>query len=92
MSAQREHWGSRLGFVLATAGSAVGLGSLWRFPYLAGANGGGAFVFFFLLFTVLFGVPLFIAEAMIGRSTQKAPVMAFLSYQNIPRIGVLWDG
>jgi neurotransmitter:Na+ symporter, NSS family len=77
MSIQREHWGSRLGFVLATAGSAVGLGSLWRFPYLAGANGGGAFVFFFLIFTLIFGVPLFIAEAMIGRSSQKAPVLAF---------------
>lgn len=77
MTTRREHWGSKLGFMLATAGSAVGLGSLWRFPYAAGENGGGAFVLMYLLFTFVLGVPLFIAELVIGRSTQRSPVGAY---------------
>ena len=73
----RESWGSRLGFLMATAGSAIGLGSLWKFPYVTGENGGGLFVLAYLVFTFLIGVPIFMAELMIGRSAQKAPVGAF---------------
>lgn len=73
----RENWGSRLGFLLATAGSAVGLGALWKFPYVAGENGGGAFVLTYLILTFVIGVPIFIGELMLGRATAKSPVGAF---------------
>ena len=72
-----EHWASRLGFIMATAGSAVGLGSLWRFPYIAGENGGGAFVIMYLIFTFFIGLPVFFAELTIGRRTQKSSVLAY---------------
>lgn len=77
MTKQREHWGSKLGFIMATAGSAIGLGSLWRFPYIAGNNGGGAFVFLYLFFTLLIGIPAFIAELSMGRRAQKSVVTAY---------------
>lgn len=73
----REHWGSRIGFLLATAGSAVGLGSLWKFPYVTGEYGGGVFVLSFLIFTFLIGVPLFMGELLIGRIALACPVKAF---------------
>ncbi|MBN4066937.1 sodium-dependent transporter [Simkania negevensis] len=74
---QREHWGSRLGMIMATAGSAIGLGSLWQFPYVTGVNGGGIFVLLYLLFTFFIGVPIFIAEVVLGRRAQRSPVGAF---------------
>ncbi len=77
MSHQREHWGSRVGFIMATAGSAIGLGSLWRFPYIIGNNGGGAFVLLYLLFTLIIGIPLFVAEVIIGRRSQRGAVTGF---------------
>ncbi|MBM3202264.1 MAG: sodium-dependent transporter [Chlamydiae bacterium] len=73
----REHWTGKVGFILATAGSAIGLGSLWRFPYMAGENGGGAFVLLYLLFTVFIGVPVFIGELILGRKAQKSAVLAY---------------
>ncbi|NGX61971.1 MAG: hypothetical protein K940chlam9_01463 [Chlamydiae bacterium] len=75
----REHWGSRLGFLMATAGSAVGLGSLWKFPYVTGQNGGGLFVLAYLVFTLLIGIPIFLSEMMIGRTAERGPVGAFTS-------------
>lgn len=77
MNTQREHWGSKLGFILAAAGSAIGLGTLWKFPYVTGANGGGAFILIYILFTLMIGLPLFIAELLIGRASQKSAVPAF---------------
>ena len=77
MKIKHEHWSSKIGFILATAGSAVGLGALWRFPYVAGMNGGGAFVLLYLVFTFLLGFPIFIAELIIGRKTQKSAVLAY---------------
>lgn len=62
---------------MATAGSAIGLGSLWKFPYVTGANGGGLFILAYLLFTFFVGVPIFIAEVMIGRAAQRCPVGTF---------------
>lgn len=82
MSKQREHWGSRLGFIMATAGSAIGLGSLWRFPYITGQNGGGAFVLLYLVFTLLIGLPIFLGELIIGRASQKSPVKAYSELSN----------
>ena len=66
-STAAKHWSSRLAFVIATVGFAVGLGNLWRFPYLAGENGGAAFIVLYLLAVFLIGLPLVIAELMIGR-------------------------
>lgn len=73
----RENWGSRFGFVMAAAGSAVGLGNIWKFPYVTGENGGGAFLLLYLAFILIFGLSLVIAEMAIGRMTQKNPVGAF---------------
>ena len=77
MNKPREHWGTKLGLVLATAGSAVGLGSLWQFPYVTGQNGGGVFVLLYLFFSLLVGIPVFIAEVLLGRRAQRGPVGAF---------------
>ena len=67
-------WSSRLAFILAVSGSAVGLGNIWKFPYVAGANGGGAFVLFYLLCVVAIGLPIMIAEILIGRRGRRNPV------------------
>ena len=74
---KRAHWGSRIGFILAAAGSAVGLGNIWKFPYITGENGGGAFVLVYLFCVLLVGLPVMVAEVLIGRSTQSSPVRAF---------------
>ncbi|MCH9612915.1 MAG: hypothetical protein S4CHLAM102_14150 [Chlamydiia bacterium] len=79
MKKEREHWGSTFGFIMATAGSAIGLGSLWRFPYIVGQNGGGAFVILYIIFTFLIGLPVFLGELIIGRRTQKSAVLAYKS-------------
>ncbi|HOJ51549.1 MAG TPA: sodium-dependent transporter [Syntrophales bacterium] len=73
----REQWGSKFGFVMAAAGSAVGLGNIWKFPYLTGSKGGAAFVVVYLLAVFILGLPLMIAELVIGRHTEKDPVGAF---------------
>src|SRR5210317_1723171 len=81
MSSTRESlhglWSSRWVFILAAAGSAVGLGNIWRFPYTAGENGGGAFVLVYLAFVLLIGVPVVLSELSIGRFTKLNPVGAF---------------
>ena len=73
----RGRWSSRLGFIMAAAGSAVGLGNIWKFPYITGMHGGGAFVLFYLFCILSIGVPLMVAEMVIGRHTRKDPVGAF---------------
>jgi len=72
----RGQWSSQLGFVLAAAGSAIGLGNIWRFPYSAGENGGGAFVLVYLICVVCLGLPVMLLEISLGRATQKNPVGA----------------
>ncbi len=74
---QRENWGSRIGFLMAAAGSAVGLGNIWRFPYLAGENGGSAFIIIYLAFALVIGISVMIAEFAVGRRTQLAAVGAY---------------
>lgn len=76
-SQTRDHWATKLGFVLAASGSAIGLGNIWRFPYKAGQFGGGAFVLAYIAAVVIIGIPIMIAEFIIGRSAQKSPVGAF---------------
>lgn len=73
----RGLWGSRLGFVLAAAGSAIGLGNIWRFPTTVGRSGGAAFVLLYLACVLLIGLPIMLAELAIGRRTQRNPVGAF---------------
>jgi NSS family neurotransmitter:Na+ symporter len=80
--AQRAQWGSRIGFILAASGSAVGLGNIWKFPYETGVNGGGAFVVVYLICVLLVGLPVMIAEILLGRSTQKSPVGAVRELSN----------
>jgi NSS family neurotransmitter:Na+ symporter len=73
---EREHWGGRLGFVLAAVGSAVGLGNMWRFSYIAAENGGAAFVLLYLVMTFAVGLPVLLAELVIGRGAQRSPIGA----------------
>ena len=68
------HWSSRMAFVLAVTGSAVGLGNIWKFPYIAGQNGGGAFVLVYLACVVLIGMPVMMSEILIGRRGRRNPV------------------
>ncbi|OWZ83633.1 sodium-dependent transporter [Natranaerobius trueperi] len=70
----REQWGSKLGFVLAAAGSAVGLGNVWRFPFATGEHGGAAFLFLYLIAVVLIGYPLMVTEISLGRKSRKNPI------------------
>ena len=75
----RGQWASKFGFIMAAAGSAVGLGNIWRFPYLTGENGGAAFVLVYIFCVVLVGAPMLINEIALGRLTGKNPVTAFQS-------------
>lgn len=74
---QDEQWSSKLGFILASAGSAIGLGAIWKLPYVTGVSGGGAFILLFLLFSLLIGFPLLLGEFVIGRSTGKEAISAY---------------
>lgn len=89
----REQWGSKIGFILAASGSAVGLGNLWRFPFMAGQNGGGAFVLIYFAILIIVGFTLMLAELTIGRKTQLSPVGAYRSLDKrftwVGAIGVL---
>lgn len=76
MSAARGHWSSKLGFVLAASGSAIGLGNLWKFPYITWDNEGGAFVIVYLVCIALIGLPIMMAEILLGRRSQKSAVGA----------------
>lgn len=73
----RDQFASKIGFILAAAGSAIGLGAIWKFPYMAGTNGGSVFILLFILCTVVIGLPILIAEFMIGRRGQLDPINSF---------------
>ncbi len=94
MSKERAQWGSKFGFILAAAGSAVGLGNIWKFPYITGENGGGWFVLIYLICIAAVGLPIMIAEIFIGRTARNSPVGAFrtLSTPGSPWLGVGWLG
>lgn len=79
MNETRASFGSRIGAILVAAGSAIGLGSIWRFPYVAGENGGGAFILLYMLCMVIIGIPVMLAEFTIGTHTRKSPVLAYKS-------------
>ena len=77
METQRESLGSRFGFIMLAAGSAIGLGNVWRFPCMAGSNGGGLFVMFYLLFLLLLGFPVMTMELAVGRASRRNLYGAF---------------
>ena len=74
---KRESFQSRLGFILVSAGCAIGIGNVWKFPYVTGQNGGGVFVLFYLLFLAIMGVPILTMELAVGRSSRKSVIQAF---------------
>ena len=84
---KRETFSSRLGFVLISAGCAIGLGNVWRFPYITGKYGGAAFVLLYLLFLVALGLPVMVMELAVGRGSQRSIA---LSFQRLERKGSLW--
>lgn len=87
MMQEREKLKSRLGFILISAGCAIGIGNVWKFPYMAGKGGGGAFVLFYILFLVILGLPIMTMEFAVGRASQKSPVKA---YQALEKPGQKW--
>ncbi len=74
---KRENFQSRLGFILVSAGCAIGIGNVWKFPYVAGQNGGGIFVLFYLLFLICMGVPVLTMELAVGRASRKGAVLGY---------------
>ncbi len=84
---QRERLGSRLGFILLSAGCAIGVGNVWKFPWMAGQYGGGAFVLIYLLFLVILGLPVMVMEFSLGRASQASPVKL---YQTLEKPGQKW--
>lgn len=87
-SMKRENFKSRLGFLLVSAGCAIGIGNVWRFPYITGQNGGGIFVAFYLLFLIIMGVPILTMELAIGRASRASMVPA---YKKLEKKGTHWD-
>ena len=84
---QRESFKSRMGFLLVSAGCAIGIGNVWRFPYVAGENGGGLFVLFYLLFLLIMGMPVLTMELAVGRASRQSAVLA---YQKLEKPGSHW--
>ncbi|AXH99987.1 sodium-dependent transporter [Sporosarcina sp. PTS2304] len=77
MEQKKEQWSSKLGFIMSSAGAAIGLGAIWKFPYVTGMSGGGAFFLLFVVFTILIGLPMLISEFIIGRGAGKEAVSAY---------------
>ena len=84
---KRENFNSRIGFILVSAGCAIGIGNVWKFPYLAGQNGGGYFVLFYLLFLIIMGIPVMTMELAVGRASRKSAV---LGYKALEPAGSTW--
>ncbi|REH87022.1 hypothetical protein DOS58_11635, partial [Staphylococcus felis] len=95
MRKSKNTWSSQLAFIISSAGAAIGIGAIWKFPYMAGQFGGGLFLLSFLLFTFLIGVPLLISEFIIGRASGKNAVKAYDTLSPTPfwkitgRLGVV---
>ncbi len=92
--AKRGKWSSRFGYIMAAAGFSIGLGNIWRFPYLVGTNGGGAFVLVYIIICIVIGLPLFYMEIALGRKTQLNPIqgMRSLTKKGSPWVSFGWLG
>jgi neurotransmitter:Na+ symporter, NSS family len=90
MSDPRGQWSGKLGFILAATGSAIGLGNLWKFPYITYENNGGAFVLVYIAAVIIVGIPIMMAEVLLGRKTQLSPVGAFLKLGKNKAGGGAW--
>ena len=84
---EREKFSSRLGFILISAGCAIGLGNVWRFPYIVGEYGGAAFVLVYLVFLLILGLPIVVMEFAVGRASQRSVA---LSYDVLEPKGTKW--
>lgn len=84
---ERESFKSRLGFILVSAGCAIGIGNVWRFPYVVGQNGGGIFVILYLVFLIIMGLPVLTMELAVGRASRKSAV---LSYKALEKPKAKW--
>mgnify|MGYP000796953647 FL=1 len=87
MKRARESFGSRLGFLLVSAGCAIGIGNVWRFPFVVGQNGGGIFVLIYLIMLVIMGLPVLSMELAVGRASKKSAVLA---YKTLEKPGTKW--
>lgn len=90
MEEKKQQWSSRLGFILSSAGAAIGLGAIWKFPYVTGMSGGGAFFLIFVAFTILIGLPLLMSEFIIGRGAGKEAISAYKKLA--PKSMSVWIG
>ena len=84
---EREKLGSRLGFILLSAGCAIGCGNVWKFPWMTGQNGGGGFVLIYILFLLVLGLPVMTMEFAMGRAAQASPVRM---YHKLEKPGTKW--
>ena len=84
---KREKFSSRLGFILVSAGCAIGIGNVWKFPYMCGEYGGAAFILIYLLFLLIMGIPAMVCEFSIGRGSKKSVAMAF---EQLEPAGTSW--
>ena len=84
---ERENLKSRLGFILLSAGCAIGIGNVWKFPYMAGQGGGGAFVLFYLLFLIILGLPIMTMEFAVGRASRKSRCAPIRRWKSRARSG-----
>ena len=78
---KRESFKSRLGFLLVSAGCAIGIGNVWRFPYVVGQNGGGLFVLLYLIFLIAMGLPVLTMELAVGRASRKSAVQGYKAFE-----------
>ena len=93
MMQKQSQWKTSTGFILASAGSAIGLGAMWKFPYMAGIYGGGAFLFMFLLFTLIVGLPLLIMEFAIGKMGRTYTTKIYEKLTNKKWLNIIgWNG
>ena len=74
---RRETFGTRIGFILVSAGCAIGIGNVWKFPYMAGQNGGAVFVLFYLVFLIIMGIPVMTMEFAVGRASRSSAIQSF---------------
>ncbi len=88
MNEKREHLGSRLGFIMLSAGCAIGCGNVWKFPWMTGENGGGSFVLIYILFLILLGLPTMTMEFAMGRASQASVVGM---YKKLQKPGSKWN-